>query len=430
MHELVIEGRFVTLDGVKSGYIGIDGDRISEVSLSAIKGKNKKRFAQECLIFPGFIDIHVHLREDESRKWVHKEDFKTGSLAAINGGVTRVVDMPNTPATGTTRERIENKIERARKAKIPVQFYGGIATNNLEDLEKMKDVVIGYKGFLCQSTGDMTINYEILERAIQKIRDAGLPLTLHCEEQSMVDELQKKYANSSLGVLAHPEIRAPETEYVCVEKVLKLAEKYDGMHFNIAHVSTPEAMEMVEKARERGLKVTCEVTPHHLFFSKSAMKKKGAYLKMNPPLRDEERRRKLLNMVKEGKADFVASDHAPHTIEEKESENPPSGVPQLDTYGIFAGWLIREEKLDPALILKMCSYNPARFLGLEDEGKIEAGCRANLTVLDTKHSIKVENDMVKSKCGWTPFDGLTFPSCVAAVMLNGEVLAEYHELFM
>ncbi len=430
MRDIVVEGRFVTLDGIKEGYIGIDNDKIAEVSLSCIKGREKIKAEHSCLIFPGFMDIHVHLREDESGKWTHKENFRTGSMAALNGGVTRVVDMPNTPATGTTKERIENKVRLAKKAKIPVQFYGGVATDNITELSGMKDLIVGYKAFLCQSTGNMTVNYEVLEGALQEIRKACLPITLHCEEQSMVDVLQEKFKNSKLGIAAYPEIRAPETEYVCVEKTLKIAERFPEVHFNIAHVSTPEAMEMILKAKERGMKVSCEVTPHHLFFNKNAMKKKGAYLKMNPPLRDEERRAKLIEMVRSGAADFLASDHAPHTTEEKESENPPSGVPQLDTYGLFLTWLLEKEKFDPVLILRMCSYNPARFVGLENEGRIEEGCAANLTILDLKHETKVNNDMIRSKCGWTPYEGITFPGCVKHVMLSGEIIASYHELFL
>ena len=428
--DLVIEGRFVNPKGMFEGYVGINNGMIEKISLSSLSGREKVKAGNGCLVFPGFIDIHVHLREDGSRKWTYKEDFGTGTRAAIRGGVTCVVDMPNTPETGTTLERIKAKKELAnKKANIDVLFYGGVARDNIGELETMAKEIVGYKAFVCESTGKMFISYRELEEAMHTAIKTKLPLTVHCEDQSIINANEEIFKDGDDPTL-HASIRSEQAEIEAVSKVLAL--KKSGLHLNIAHVSTSGAIELIKRAKQEAKDVTCEVTPHHIFFTIKDMKDKGPYLKMNPPLRSDASRSALLQAIKEGVVDFLASDHAPHTMDEKEQEwqIAPSGVPNLDTYGMVVAWLIRRAYIAPETIARITSYNPALFLGLENAGKIDENYLANLTILDLKKETQVSNDQIYSKCGWTPFEGYKLPGCVKHTIVKGEVLSHYDALFL
>ncbi len=430
--DLVIEGKFVNPRGIFEGYVGIDNGRIEKVSLSSLEGEEKIKATNGCLVFPGFIDIHVHLREDGSGKWTHKEDFKTGSMAAVHGGITCVVDMPNTPATGTTLDRIKTKRELAeKKAVIDVLFYGGVSQDNLENLREMEKEIVGYKAFVCESTGKMFISYRELERAMHAIITTHLPLTVHCEDQNIINSNKSLLeSKDTKDPSLHAEIRSEQAEVEAVSKVLSLMK--DSIHLNIAHVSTSGAMDLIKRVKKEGHKVTCEVTPHHLFFTKKDMRTKGAYLKMNPPLRTEASRASLIEAIKDGTVDFLASDHAPHTIDEKSGnwDEAPSGVPNLDTYGMVVAWLIKTVGISPETIARITSHNPAMFLGADDRGKIDEGYAACLSVLDLKKETRVSNDKIYSKCGWSPFEGYRMPGCVKHTIVNGRILSEYNILYV
>lgn len=425
--DLVIEGRFVNPRGIFEGYVGINDDKIAKISLSSLEGEEKVKARNGCLVFPGFIDIHVHLREDGSGKWTHKEDFRTGTMAAVHGGVVCVADMPNTPATGTTLDRIKTKKELARnKAIIDVLFYGGVSQDNIDDLEKMRSEVVGYKAFVCESTGRMFVSYRELEKAMHTIARTHLPLTVHCEDQNIINaNLSLLKTRDGKDPSLHAEMRSEQAETEAVSRVLSLMK--NGLKINIAHVSAKNSVELIKLAKEEGHKISCEVTPHHLFFTKKDMKRRKAYLKMNPPLRSDDSRTALLKAIGDGVIDFLASDHAPHTIEEKEQDwkEAPSGVPNLDTYGMVVAWLIKKVGISPESIAKIASYNPALFFGMDYMGKIDEGYAANLTILDLKKETRVSNDRIYSKCGWTPFDGIKLPGCVKHTIVRGRILSDY-----
>ena len=204
------------------------------------------------------------------------------------------------------------------------------------------------------------------------------------------------------------------------ENVEKLAQKL-GLKIHICHLSTEQGLELIREAKEDGVDITCEVTPHHLFFDVDNRKEfeRNAFLKMNPPLRTKNDRLALLEGLKSGDIDVLATDHAPHTIEEKQSSNP-SGVPMLDTYGLFVTWLINEHKFSLQNVVDFTSKNPAKLLGL-NQGVIMAGKPANLSVLNLEAQTKFVKEMVKSKCGWSPFEGFTFPGRVEATILRGKI---------
>jgi len=435
LHDLVVEGKVVNPEGVYEAQIGIDDGYITEIKKQGLRAE-KTVAARGCLIFPGFIDIHAHLREDSSHKWDYKEDFGTGSAAAVHGGITTVVDMPNTPLPGINADRIRKKRELARatsKGLIDVFFYGGVTESNLSAIADMQKEVVGYKIYLCETTGGLYIREEMLPAAIKAIQATSKPVVIHCEDQGIVEK--KKEELKVKDSRNYSELRPEEAELAAVSRVLStVSRSAPGGHdrakikvnTNIAHVSVYETLSMIKPYKN----VHGEVTPHHLFFNNEDVRAKQAFLKTNPPLRAEENRQRLLDALKRGEIDFLATDHAPHTQEEKSLDFSvaPAGVPNLDTYGNFVSWLIARCDVRPELISRLCAYNPAAFLGLDDRGRIEAGKRANLTVLDLHRSVKICGERLYTKCGWSPFEGYEFPGAVRHTIFNGVILSEYDEL--
>jgi dihydroorotase len=431
LHELVVEGKIVNPDGIHDAQIGIDEGFITELKKQGLRGERKIE-AQRFLIFPGFIDMHVHLREDGSHTWDYKEDFKSGTAAALHGGITTVVDMPNTPTPGITAARIREKKELARqksKGLIDILFCGAVAESNLNTLAEMEKEVVAYKIYLAK-TGGLHISDEALPKAFEAVEATSKPAVLHCEDQRIINKMKAELKLEGEGKKKHKEphseLRPAEAELSAVKHVLAAASTSSGIKINIAHVSVSNTVDLIRQYKNGH----CEVTPHHLFFTKDDVVAKKSLLKTNPPLRTEENRQQLLTAFKEGRMDFLATDHAPHTKEEKARDilEAPPGVPQLDTYGNFVSWLIVRCDVHPTLIARACAYNPALFLGLHDRGRIEVGKRANLTILDLQRHVKIRSDHLYTKCGWSPFEGYEFPGTVKHTISNGQVMTEYDDV--
>ena len=424
LHELVVEGSIVNPEGIHEVQIGIDEGYITELKKQGLNGEREIE-ARRCLIFPGFIDLHAHLREDSSHKWDYKEDFKSGTAAALHGGITTVVDMPNTPLPGINAARIREKKELARaksKGLLDILFYGGVAESNLSTLAEMQKEVVAYKIYLAE-TGGLQIGEGTLPEALKAVEATSKPAVIHCEDQGIIDKRKVKLkAREEI----HSELRPAEAELSAVKHVLSATTASRNIKINIAHVSVYDTVDLIKRYKN----VHCEVTPHHLFFTRDDVLAKKAFLKMNPPLRTEGNRQRLLAAFREGRIDFLATDHAPHTKEEKARDilDAPAGVPNLDTYGNFVSWLIVRCDVHPTLIARVCAYNPALFLGLNDRGRIEVGKKANLTILDTQKRVKISSEHLYTKCGWSPFEGYEFPGTVRHTISNGVVAAEYDEV--
>ena len=438
-HDLVVEGKVVNPEGIYDAQIGIQDGYITEIKKQGLRGERKIE-ARKCLIFPGFIDIHAHLREDSSHKWDYKEDFRSGSAAALHGGITTVVDMPNTPLPGINSGRIKAKHELARsksKGLIDIFFCGGVTESNMNAIAEMQKEVVAYKIYLSETTGGLYIREEMLPEAIKAVEATSKPAVIHCEDQAIIEkrkeELEVKGEEWNRKEI-HSELRPEEAELSAVRKVLATvstsASASSDTKINIAHVSVYETLGIIKRCK----RVHCEVTPHHLFFSNNDVLAKKAFLKTNPPLRTEENRQQLLDAFKEGEIDFLVTDHAPHTKEEKARDilEAPAGVPNLDTYGNIVAWLIVRCDVHPELISRVCSYNPATFLGLNDRGRIEVGKRANLTILDRdiakQKQVKISSEHLYTKCAWSPFESYEFPGAVSHTVFNGVVVSEYDEV--
>ncbi|MDP9249527.1 MAG: amidohydrolase family protein, partial [bacterium] len=272
--------------------------------------------------------------------------------------------------------------------------------------------LVPYKVFMGKSVGDLFFtSLSELESVIKNYE--GQYISFHCEDPEILEENKNEST--------HEAQRPPQAEISAIDSALKLIEKYD-LQAKICHVSTKEGVEKIIAAKKQGLKVTMEVTPSHLYFDEEIISANRKFFQENPPIREKTNCTALIGALKKGEIDYLATDHAAHTVEEK--KKGISGLPHLDTYGPFVTWLMAEHNFSPEEIARVCSENPGGFWGEftgEKYGRIEEGFVGSLTVLDTARPLTVQKEMLKTKCGWSPFEGVTFPGSVAMTIIKGQV---------
>jgi len=378
-------------------------------------------FDDNCLVFAGMGDIHVHAREDVSQKQIYKEDFLSASQAAINGGVTHICDMPNNPIPPVDDKTYVDKLNLTKRGLVPILLYAGIGPNT-----RPLSYMVPYKAYIGPSIGDLFFrSNKELDEVLKFYK--GQHVSFHCEDPEILD--LKKDEKS------HLKRRPLEAEVVATKTAIDLIEKYN-LQGKLCHFSSSEGMDKIRAARSRGTKVLCEVTPQHLFFNDETIpENRRTFFQMNPPIRPKSDQEAMLKALFSGEIDFLATDHAPHSIEEK--NQGISGLTGLDTYGAFVSWLIVEKKMDPRLAARVCSENPGAFvnqflpsLKKIDErfknfglgfGKLEKGFYANFTVLNLSVPSVITKEKLKTKISWSPFEGITFPGSVSAVFLGGKL---------
>lgn len=418
-HDTVLEGRVVTPAGIVETEVGVSEGLVKELR-RGLRGSKRIR-TEGCLIFPGFVDMHVHLREPG---WERKEDFRTGSAAAVHGGVTTVVDMPNNPVPTDNPEALETKARLAKRAQVDVRFHGGISRKKPEALSKIAGGVVGYKLYLSETTGAERFPEGEMVRVFRLVSATGKPLSMHCEDQESIDAAKRRLEGDS-GPDSYADLRPPEAEARAVRGVIRGLRDVPSLRANVCHASTSETVGLVKDAGASGLSLRCEATLHHLFFTRRAMLENG-FLRTNPPLRGESDRQALVGGLKDGTVSFLVTDHAPHLADEKLTQGL-AGVPGLDDFAHVVAWLIRNQGVDPVRIAEAASSNPAKHLGLGDRGVIAPGLRADFAVLDLRSPEVVKNDDVKSKCGWSPYEGKEFPGRVRWVARGGDLLVDDFE---
>lgn len=332
---------------------------------------------------PGLIDIHVHLREPGATQ---KEDFYTGTLAALAGGITTVIDMPNNPSPTTSIKSLKEKINLAKKkALCNCYFYFGADNHNWNQykiLEKNKSwlKIKGLKIYMDYTTGPLLVeNLEILKNHF-KFWPKNLPILVHAEDATIL-------------------------------KAIQLGQIYKK-RLHLCHISQASELEIIKWAKKKGLEVTCEVTPHHLFLNQNDEKKLGSFGQMRPPLRTKKDNKALWKALQDGLIDCIASDHAPHTLKEKKSENPPNGVPGLETMLPLMLTAISQKKLTLERLIELLSTNPAKIFGIAQD-------KNTFTKVDLSEEWVIENKNLKTKCGWSPFAGWKVKGKVINVYLQG-----------
>jgi len=390
--------------------VRIDGEQITAVDteLTPTDGERELDATGKHLL-PGMIDVHVHFRQPG---FSHKETWETGSKSAAAGGVTTVVDQPNTEPPTINRDAFEQKAELASESVIDFGINGGVTADwDHESLFSCPLFALG-EVFLADSTGEMGIETELFADALAEADAHGVPVTVHAEDATVFDERAKDRDDAD----AWSAFRTAEGEINAVELACELAQEQNTT-IHIAHTSTPEAVEIAAKTG-----MTCEVTPHHLFLSRDDLESLGTHGRMNPPLRSEERREKLFEQVADGTVDMIATDHAPHTLAEKDANiwEAPSGVPGVETVLPLLLAEVTQGNLTLERVVELTATNPAAAFGLEQKGAVAEGMDADLVLVDLDDAEPIEADALHTKCEWTPFEGwdAVFPELT---LLRGEV---------
>ncbi len=376
--------------------------------VGAPEGRADLLLGEKALALPGLIDLHVHAREDPSGKQTYKEDFQSAGEAAIHGGVTAIADMPNNPIPPVDDASYLRKLVLSRRSPVDVFLYAGIGPQTRPLSEP-----VPYKIFMGPSIGELFFeNDAALREALPRYR--GQWIAIHAESPELLRQFRDRPT--------HAERRPGEVEIKAVRLALELAGEY-GFQPHICHVSTAGALEEIRAARRRGLHVTCEATPHHLFFDLEGIigHSRPDFLQCNPPLRPREDRVALLDAMRSGEIDLLASDHAPHSLAEK--ERGTSGMPHLDTFGPFLFWLAGEG-ISWDILRRVAAENPGRILSRFQAnrfGLIQEGAVGSLTILDSTRPETIHRSTLRTRSGWSPFEGLTFPGRVSHTIVRGRV---------
>ncbi|WP_348607091.1 dihydroorotase [Halobaculum rarum] len=350
----------------------------------------------EKYLLPGAIDAHVHFREPG---FAHKEDWHTGSRSAAAGGVTTVVDQPNTDPPTVTGAAVDEKADLAAKSLVDFGINGGVTADWDPDSLFERPLFALGEVFLADSTGDMGIEADLFADAVARAATEDTVVTVHAEDADLFDQSATERAGDDAD--AWSAYRTAEAEAAAVERALDVGADSDA-DIHIAHTSTPEG---VDAASDAG--ATCEVTPHHLFLSREDIGELGTFGRMNPPLRSEERRNAVFERVADGTVDIVATDHAPHTRAEKDASvwEAPSGVPGVETMLPLLLQEVREGALDLERVRDLVAANPAAIFDVPGKGRVAEGADADLVLVDFDSTREIRGADLHSKCGWTPFEG-------------------------
>jgi len=414
---IVRNGIVATPSGIAPADIGVTAGRIATIGALGTASAAEVFDASGLHVLPGVIDSQVHFREPGNE---HKEDLESGSRAAVLGGVTSVFEMPNTQPPTTTRLAIEDKLARARgRMHCDYAFYVGATPQNvgaLGELERLPGIA-GVKAFLGSSTGTLLLDDE--ESILAALKGGRRRMAVHSEDEARLKS-RKSFAVAG-DPRSHPVWRDAETARSSTERVLRLA-KAAGRRLHVLHVTTAEELPLLAGARDFA---TVETTPQHLTLSApECYERLGTYAQMNPPIREASHRAALWRAIEEGLIDVIGSDHAPHTRVEKNKTYPdtPSGMPGVQTLvtilldHVAAGRLTLERFVD------LTSAGAARIFGIAGKGRIVRGYDADFSIVDLKAKIKIENSWIASKCGWTPFDGVTTTGWALATIIRGQIV--------
>lgn len=368
------------------------------------------------LVLPGFIDTHVHFREPGA---THKEDFLSGTRAALAGGVTTILDMPNTqPPTDSLAHLHEKVALVSAKAVVDYGFYFGATDTNTTEAAAAAPEVAALKLYMGSSTGSLLVTEfsPIYQHFTTFPRQK--PIVVHAEDEQSLKHF------GALGFKDHNQARPPLSAQIALSRALAIAEK-TGRTLHVAHTTTQRELELIREAKHKGVHVTCEVTPLHLFLNEDDQRRLGNYGKVNPPLRSKQDQEALWHLF--DVIDTIGTDHAPHTRAEKDQpyEKAPSGMPGVQTMLPLLLTAASEDRITLEAIVQRCVVNPVRIFGLRDKGALEAGKDADIVLVDPQREYEITNEQIQSTCGWTPFAGTRVKGSIEQVFLRGTLAYDH-----
>lgn len=422
---LIKNARIVNENKIFEGDLLIEDDRIAKIdqNLSQVHSDTILIDAEGRFLIPGVIDDQVHFREPGL---THKGDIASESRAAVAGGITSYIEQPNTKPPAVTLDELEKKYDRASETSVANYAFNLGATNdNIEEIKKADPKRIpGVKVFMGSSTGNMLVDEEA---ALNRIfSESPLMVITHCEDEETISfnfEQYKERYGDDIPIEFHPEIRSREACFKSTSLAIELAKKH-GTRLHVFHISTAEEAALFSTKPLEEKKITAEVCVHHLWFSAEDYAEQGTLIKWNPAVKEISDRDALWKALKEGRLDVVATDHAPHTLEEKKNvyTKAPSGGPLVQHALPAMMEFVRDEDISmEMLVTKMC-HNPAKIFNIKDRGFIREGYFADLVLLDPSRPWKVNSDNILAKCGWSPFEGVTFRSRITHTFVNGQLV--------
>jgi dihydroorotase len=414
---LVNEGRTVPAD------VLIRGDRIERVGPGAVPADADVVDLAGCHLLPGLIDDQVHCREPGL---THKATLASESLAALCGGVTSFLEMPNTNPPTTDRAALaEKKRIAAATCHVNYGFYLGATNTNLEEIRRVGPAeACGVKVFMGASTGNMLVDDPATLEAI--FREARLPVATHCEDSPMIWEAERRARErygDAIPMSAHPEIRSAEACYKSSSLAVDLARRH-GTRLHVLHLSTGRELDLFDSGPIAGKRITAEACVHHLWFDESSYADLGTRIKCNPAIKTREDRDALRNGVRSNAIDVIATDHAPHTLAEKARGyfEAPAGLPLVQHSLAMLLELHRAGVFTLEQIVEKAAHNPATLFSIAERGFVREGYFADLVAVDLAATTHVDAAQIRYKCGWSPLEGTDFHSRVVLTVLNGAIV--------
>ncbi|MFP9118866.1 dihydroorotase [Flavobacterium sp. RNTU_13] len=423
---LIKNARIVNEGTIFEGDLYIEDKIIKEIAESISPKSPDVRIidAEGSFLIPGAIDDQVHFREPGL---THKGNIETESRAAVAGGVTSYIEQPNTVPNAVTQELLEQKYQRAAEVSYAnYSFMMGGTNDNLDELLKTNPRnVAGIKLFLGSSTGNMLVDDEqVLEKIFSS---TSMLIAAHCEDEATIRQNLEKFKaeyGDDIPVKYHPEIRSTEACYISSSRAIELAKK-TGARLHVFHLSTAKETELfTNKIPLEDKKITAEVCVHHLWFTDADYATKGSLIKWNPAVKSEADRDALWKALLDDRIDVIATDHAPHTLEEKKKPytSSPSGGPLVQHSVVAMFEAYHQKKISVEKIVEKMCHNPAKLFRIEKRGFIREGYYADLVIINPGLPWNVKKENILYKCGWSPFEGINFKSRITHTFVNGQLV--------
>lgn len=413
--QIVEEGQLVERD------VKICGSRIEKISASiSVNARDRVVDIKGRWLLPGMIDDQVHFREPGL---THKGCIATESRAAVAGGITSYMEMPNVNPATTTREALQAKYAIAAKdSAANYAFYLGATEHNLEEIKALDPTrVCGVKVFMGASTGNLLVENPSALEAI--FRDSPVLIATHCESGPVIAENLRKLEGlgRDIGIQDHPVLRSADACYASSSYAVELACKY-GSHLNVLHITTAKELSLFQAGPVKGKKITAEACVHHLWFCDQDYERLGNLIKCNPAIKRSSDRAALIDALENQVIDIIATDHAPHTLEEKQVpyKQAPAGLPLVQHALLSVLELVHRQRFSLAQVVEKVAQNPAIRYGVAERGFIREGYFADLVVVDPTLETDVSGETLRYRCNWTPFKGVRFASRICSTWVNGQ----------
>lgn len=420
---LIKNARLVNEGEMKEADVLIRGERIEKVGAGISAGdKDEVIDANGMLLFPGMIDDQVHFREPGL---TNKGNLASESVAAVAGGVTSFMDMPNTNPPTTTRVSVADKaVTASGRCRANFGFYLGATNRNIEEIKAVEvGEACGIKAFMGASTGDMLVDDP---RALELLFEhAPIIVATHCEHSPTIRDNEaraKDKYGADVPMSEHPNIRSAQACLLSSSQAVNLARRYDSL-LHVLHLTTAIEMGLFSKSHRKDKRITAEVCVHHLWFDDSRYKDLGARIKCNPAIKTAADREALIKAVNEDRIDIIATDHAPHTRSEKGKSyfKAPAGLPLVQHVLLCLMDMVQDGKLTREQVVDKTSHAVADIFGVIDRGYVREGYFADLVLIDPDRPYLVNSGNLLAKCHWSPFEGHTFSASIDTTIVNGTV---------